>query len=178
MENIYKNCPSFETRSFIIRLIDKRDANDLLSCYSDLKAQEVFNHDNCPVDFNIFTIDKMKQYIDVWLNAYDQEEYIRFTVVDKLYGKAVGTIEMFGMVGKYKTDTGVLRVDLASNYEKELLLKEIIDVCVINFYVMFGVKKIVTKAIDKALSRINVLIESGFSEVDFKGRQHYYARSQ
>ena len=176
MESIYKNCPTFETRSFIIRLVDKRDANDLLSCYSDLKSQELFNDDNCPMDFNIFTIDKMKQYIGVWLNAYDQEEYIRFSIIDKLYGKAIGTIEMFGMVGKYKTDTGVLRIDLSSNYEKEFLLKEIVDVCIINFYMLFGVKTIATKAIDKASCRINVLTESGFSKKEFKGRNHYYIR--
>ena len=178
VEDIYKSCPTFETQSFIIRLVNMDDADDLLMCYSDLKSQKLFNDDNCSVDFNIFTIDKMKQYIDIWLNAYEQEEYIRFAIIDKLYGKTIGTIEMFGMVGKYKTDTGVLRIDLASNYEKELLLKEVIDVCVFNFYVMFGVDTIVTKAINKALSRINVLIESGFSEVNFKGRQHYYARSQ
>ena len=178
MESIYKTCPSFETRSFIIRLVDKRDANDLLTCYSDLKAQELFNDDNCLVDFNIYTVDKMKQYIDVWRDAYDKEEYIRFAVIDKLYGKAVGTIEMFGMIGKYKTDIGILRIDLASNYEKELVLKEILDVCIFNFYILFGVKTIATKAIDKASSRINVLTESGFSEKEFKGRQYYYLRSQ
>ena len=178
MEGIYKDCPSFETKSFIIRLVNREDGNDLLSCYSDLKAQVLFNDDNCPIDFNIYTIDKMNQYIDIWLNAYDQEEYIRFVIVDKLHEKAIGTIEMFGMVGKYKTDTGVLRIDLASNYENLLLLKEIIDVCVFNFYILFDVKTIATKAIDTASSRIKVLNEAGFIKKDFNGRQHYYLRSQ
>jgi len=178
MENIYKTCPSFESQSFIIRLVNRDDASDLLSCYSDLKAQVLFNDDNCPVDFNIYTIDKMKQYIDIWLDAYNQEDYIRFAIVDKLHDKAVGTIEMFGMVGKYKTDTGILRVDIASNYENLSILKEIIDVCVFNFYIMFGVKTIATKAIDTAASRIKVLKETGFVKKDFDGRQHYYLRSQ
>ena len=178
MDDIYKNCPSFETKSFIIRKVKSEDADDLLSCYSDLKAQVLFNDDNCPVDFNIYTIEKMSQYINIWLNAYDKEEYIRFAIIDKLHEKAVGTIEMFGMVGKYKTDTGVLRIDLASSYESLLLLKELIDVCVFNFYILFDVKTIATKIIDIASSRIKVLKDAGFVKQDFNGRQHYYLRSR
>ena len=176
MQNIYENCPTFETRSFMIRLVDKRDANDLLTCYSDLKSQELFNADGCTGDFRMFKIDDMKACLTAWLDAYDDEQYIRFAVIDKLYGKAIGTIEMFGNIGKYKTETGVLRIDLASNYENVHSLKELIDVCVINFYILFDVHTIVTKAIDKAESRIKVLKDTGFINKEFKGRQHYYIR--
>ena len=178
MQDIYKNCPVFETQSFIIRQVKIDDANDLLSCYSDLKSQVLFNADGCTGDFCMYKIDDMKACINAWLNAYEQEEYIRFAIVDKLHDKAIGTIEMFGMVGKYKTDPGVLRIDLSSNYENLPMLKEIVDVCLFNFYVIFGVKNIVTKAIDTALPRIKALTETGFTKTVFKGRNHYYIRSQ
>ena len=177
MNNPYKQCPVFETQSFVLRLVEETDAEDLLVCYSDPKAQELFNIDNFPRDCNFSTTEQMLEYIKFWLMEYSQEAYIRFAVVDKAINKAVGTIEMFGMVGQYKTEIGILRVDMASEYEKRSYLKEIIDVCVENFYGLFAVKTIASKAIPKAENRIEVLLAAGFRAGDFNGREHYYLRS-
>ena len=176
MSNPYKNCPVYETQNFILRLVSEDDAEDLLSCYSDPKAQEHFNIDNFPTDCKISTTEEMLKYIKLWLMEYEQEAYVRFAIVDKSTNKAVGTIEMFGMVGKYKTDTGVLRIDIASIYEKAVFLKELFLVCVEKFYVLFEVNGIATKAIDHAVERINALTELSFQAEDFNGRSHYYLR--
>ena len=172
MRNPYENCPVYETTHFLIRLIQPEDAEDLVKCYADSKSQELFNADNCTGDFCINTADGMTVCINAWLRAYEQEEYIRFTITDKSLSKAVGTIEMFG------GDTGVLRIDIASAYEEASWLEEIIDVCVNNFYDLFDVNNIATKAIPKAENRIKVFLKAGFCLVSFKEREHYYLRSK
>ena len=171
MKNPYEKCPVYETEHFLIRLIQLEDAENLVKCYSDSKSQEIFNADNCAGDFCINTAEGMTVCINAWLQAYEQEEYIRFAIVDKSFDKAIGTIEMFG------GDTGVLRIDIASVYEKSSYLEEIIEVCVKNFYDLFSVKIIATKAIPKAQARIEALLKSGFSLSDFKERKHYYLRA-
>jgi len=172
MRNPYKNCPVYETTHFLIRLIRLEDAEDLVKCYSDSKSQELFNADNCTGDFCINTADGMTVCINAWIQAYEQEEYIRFAITDKSTSEAVGTIEMFG------GDTGVLRIDIASAYEESSWLEEIIDVCVTKFYDLFDVNNIATKAIPKAENRIKVLLKAGFHLASFKGREHYYLRSK
>jgi RimJ/RimL family protein N-acetyltransferase len=172
MRNPYEKCPIYDTAHFLIRLIRQEDAEDLVMCYADSKSQELFNADNCTGDFCIYTADEMTMCIDAWLQAYVQEEYIRFAIADKSSGKAVGTIEMFG------GDAGILRLDIASAYEEASFLEEIVDVCVKDFYDLFVVSSIATKAIPKAESRIKVLLEAGFHLAGFDDREHYYLRSK
>ncbi|MCL2056925.1 MAG: hypothetical protein FWH02_06880 [Oscillospiraceae bacterium] len=172
MKNPYEKCPVYETTHFLIRLIQSEDAEALVKCYSDSKSQELFNADNCTGDFCIDTTDGMATCINAWLQAYENKEYIRFAIVDKSFDKAIGTIEMFG------GDTGVLRIDIASVYEKPSELEEIIDICVKNFYDLFAVKTIATKAIPKAQFRIEALLKSGFCLSDFKKRKNYYLRTK
>ena len=178
MRNPYKTCPVYETQNFMIRLVSEEDADDLLACYADPEAQELFNIDNFPTDCKFSTTEEMLEYIKFWLKEYEQEAYIRFAIVDKSTNKAVGTIEMFGMVGKYKTDTGILRIDIASRYEKAVFLHELLLVCVENFYTLFEVNNIATKATNHAVDRISALKKLGFQAGDFNGRSHYYLRSK
>jgi len=177
MINPYTQCPIFESKNFILRLVAEEDAENLLACYSDPKAQEFFNIDNFPHDCKFNTVEEMLKNINFWLMEYSKEAYVRFAIIDKSANKAVGTIEMFGMVGAYKTDPGILRVDIASDYENIAYLKEIFNVCIENFYSLFAVKHITTKAIPQAVSRVHVLLETGFHAEDFNGRAHYYLRS-
>ena len=53
MSNPYKDCPMYETQNFIFRLVSEEDAEDLLACYSDPKAQGLFNIDNFPTDCSL-----------------------------------------------------------------------------------------------------------------------------
>jgi hypothetical protein len=90
----------------------------------------------------------------------------------------VGTIEMFGMVGVYKVNRGILRVDIISEYEKEKYLSEIFGVCIDEFFDEFAVELIATKAIPMAECRINSLLGLGFEPYDFPERQNYYIYSK
>jgi len=175
--NPYKQCPTYETQSFIIRLVKEEDAQDLLSCYSDPKAQALFNIDGFPHDCKFNSSEEMLKYIKFWLKEYAQEAYVRFSIIEKSTNKAIGTIEMFGMVGRYKTDPGILRVDIASVYENEVYLKEIFDICITNFHSLFEVKTITTKAPPIATTRIQVLHEAGFKPHIYNGKEHYYSHS-
>ncbi len=178
MKNPYEICPTFETESFVIRLVSEEDAEDLLKCYSDCKAQVFFNADRCTGDFCMYLIDDMLNCIKAWLFSYSQQEFIRFSLIDKSISKAIGTVEMFGSVGKYKNKTGILRVDVSSAYEKTDYLNEIFTVCNENFFELFQVDIMASKAIPQAIERRNALLKSSFSEgVVYEG-EHYYLSSK
>jgi len=177
-KSIYKQCPILEAKNFIFRLVALSDAEDLLACYANPQAQAFFNTDNFPHNCAFNTVEEMAAYIRFWLVEYSQQAYVRFAIVSKQLQKAVGTIEMFGMVGKYKTDPGILRIDIAPAFECQVHLAEILDVCVKNFYDMFGVSTIVTKAVPQAVDRIAALESAGFRTCEYNGREHYYARQK
>lgn len=177
MKSPYEMCPTFETESFILRLIAEEDAEGLLACYSDSKAQQFFNTDNCSGDFCMYKIEDMLNCIKAWLYAYAQQEFVRFAIVDKLSGKTIGTAEMFGYVGAYKTRTGILRVDVVSGYEKTRYLNEILHIANENFFDVFEVDTIATKASPQAVERRNSLAQAGFCEDKAFERPYYFTRS-
>ena len=173
----YINCPTIETDNFVFRLVKKNDAEDLLICYSDPIAQELFNYVNCSSDFRIHAIDEMEEMINYWLNEYSQQAYVRFSIVDKSTKRAIGTIEMFGKLGQYKVDRGILRIDVESSYENKTTLFEIINMCVENFYLLFDLKEIATRIIPKAIDRIEALTKNGFQYCDLNDLELNYIRS-
>jgi len=178
MKNPYEICPTFETDSFILRLVSEYDSEDLLKCYSDSKAQKIFNTDKCSGDFCIYKIEDMLNCIKAWLYAYSQEEFIRFAIIDRSLSKAVGTVEMFGYVGKYKTKTGILRVDVSFEYEKKHYLNEIFSISNENFFDLFEVDIIATKAIPQAVERRNALLENEFFEGNVYEGEYYFTHSK
>ncbi len=178
MNNPYKECKTYETSNFIIRLISIDDAESLLKCYWDVNSRPHFNSDMCAGNFNFNTIEEMKNSIIGWLGCYDREEFVRFSIVNKEKNLAVGTIEMFGTVGAYKVNTGVLRLDILSCYENEEYLNEIFLLCTENFFEEFGVERVITKAIPLAKGRIDSLVGLGFEKYEFPDRENYYALSK
>ncbi len=176
--NPYVQCPVIETEHFILRLVSIEDAAALLHCYSDLLARPFFNSDSCTGDFFFDTYDQMNACIKAWLDCYSKEEFVRFSIVDKGSNLAVGTIEMFGMIGKYKTTRGILRLDIASSYEKASILRELFSVCLHGFFDLFAVHQIVTKAIPEASERVDALKGLGFVPYDFPEREHYWVSSR
>lgn len=178
MKNPYEVCPTLETKSFFLRLVSEEDAKDLLKCYSDSKSQKIFNSDKCTGDFCMYTIEDMSQCIKAWLHAYSQEEFVRFAIVAKQLAKPVGTVEMFGHVGKNKTKTGILRVDVSSEYESTDSLDEIFRICGGSFFDLFKVDQIATKAIPQAVERRNALLGNDFVEGYVPDGVHYFLRSK
>ncbi len=178
VKNPYDECPVFETDSFLLRLVSESDSEDLLKCYSDGKAQPLFNTDRCSGDFCMYRIEDMVQCIKAWLFAYSEQEFIRFAIVDRSLSKAVGTVEMFGYVGTYKVTTGILRVDILSGYENARYLAELFNVCGENFFDLFGVDAIATKAMPQAVERRKALAETGFHEGSAYEGEHYFLRTK
>lgn len=177
----YERCPIFESESFILRLVNESDAENLLKCYSDLSAVKLMNSDNCINNFHYKTIDEMKDCILFWLKEYESKAYIRFSIIDKQIQKAVGTIEIFGRKETDEKDIkfGVLRIDLCSGYEKRSYITELLQISNEHFYNMFGVRHIITKAIPAAAERISALTGSGFSKLGdntIMPYSHYYIR--
>jgi len=167
MNDPYKKCPIFNTTNFTLRIIEKSDAEDLLECYSDVNAQKYFNTDNCRKNFNFKTIDEMNWCIDFWLSEYSDKKYVRFSIINKLSGKVVGTIEIFGWA------FGVLRLDIKSEYEKREYLNEIIEIAINNFYTLFNTNRIITKAIPEGVDRIKALTNNGFIQYT---KENYFFR--
>lgn len=173
-EDPYVKCPSYETEHFAIRLIAEEDAEDLFACYGDPQACRLFNSDNCtPFEFRF---ERMHELVRGWLDKdYAGGYYIRFSIIDKQTRKPVGTIETYDR--KYHASqrtTGILRIDIASAYEKEGLLSELLTVAGNLFFNVFHVENIVMKAIPDAVERIAALRRNGYQPMEYEGREHYH----
>jgi len=165
--NPYEQCLEYTTEHFLLRLVRMSDAEDLLACYGDPKAAPLFNKDNCHHDFICQTVEDVEGYIAFWLKEYGWQGYVRFAVVDKSTQKAVGTLEIFARKPDdpvYGT-LGVLRMDLASSYERRAVAGELLQVSEEHFYADFHFDRMLTKAVPEAAERIAVLEERGFTRV-------------
>ncbi|MBH1942101.1 GNAT family N-acetyltransferase [Mobilitalea sibirica] len=155
----YLQCPSYEANHFIIRQVKEDDAKDLLACYSDPVSAPYFNSDNCTSNFVFHTEVEVLSCIRFWLMEYENKNYVRFSIVDKIINKAIGTIEIFAKEGTFHESgkVGILRLDLASEYENREDIGEILDLINDTFYETFHVDSIATKAIPEAVQRIEAL---------------------
>ena len=172
--NPYIKCPIYETEHFLIRLVNEEDAKELLDCYSDVNACPIFNSDNCTSNFIYSSIGEMKDCIKQWVKSYNNEEYVRFSIIDRHLDKVVGTIEMFGTVGKYNASSGILRLDIESKYEETIYQNELFLLCIKEFFDLFIVDSIITKAIPKASIRIKALVKNGFMKYEDSERKNYW----
>lgn len=163
--NPYKSCPTLDSRYFTYRLVKEEDATDLLACYSDIKSVPIFNSDNCNCDFHFKTESEMKDIIKFWLMEYSESGYVRFTIIDNYTKKAIGSIEIFAKKELFETynKVGLLRVDLASDYEKSNYLLDIFEMCKRNFADLFDIDSIATKITPAASVRRSVLSSNGYT---------------
>jgi Acetyltransferases, including N-acetylases of ribosomal proteins len=166
--NPYERCPIYETGSFTFRLVQESDAEDLLKCYLASVSAKIFNSDNCTSNFIYHSLDEMKSCIQFGIQSYENQCFIHFSIIDKKTDKAIGTIECFAKEVAFEKNfgrVGVLRIDLASEYETEAMITEILNAINDNFYEIFGAKNIITKAIPEAEQRIGALMKSGYIEL-------------
>ncbi|MDO5517652.1 MAG: N-acetyltransferase [Clostridium sp.] len=170
MRDIYENCPVIEDGNFRIRLIDKKDADDLLKVYSDKNALPFFNSDNCNGDnFYFQTKEIMENVIKAWLNEYNQKGFVRFSVIDIAKDESIGTIELFNRKSEdYFNDCGLMRLDVRSDYEKEQKLSDILNLITSPAFELFHCKMIATKARNYAVERISALKKQGYIKTDEK----------
>lgn len=164
--NIYEECPRFENENFLLRFIEKEDCADLLEVYSDKNALPFFNSDNCDGDnFYYATKERMIDALNFWKMAYENKWFVRWAIVDKSTSKAIGTIELCYRVSEDAFNgTGILRVDVKSDYEKEDMLFNIISLITPPAFEMFECHEIITKAPIYAIERINAIQQFGFTK--------------
>lgn len=71
MQNVYDEVPLFEDERFLLRFVEKKDAESLLNVYGDKNSLPFFNSDNCHGDnFYYPTLERMEKAIDFWLESY------------------------------------------------------------------------------------------------------------
>lgn len=165
--NIYEECPVLENDTYLVRLIQQDDSEDLMEVYSDKFALPFFNSDNCHgSNFYCSKMEDMQNTIKYWLIEYHENRgFVRFSIVDKKSGKAVGTIEMFKRKSDdFYNDCGILRLDLRSDCEKSEVLADILSLITVPFYEWFECNIIATKAAVYAVDRIDALKKSGFEK--------------
>lgn len=161
--NVYETCPSIENEDFMIRKLERNDAEDLLKVYSDKKAVPIFNSDNCTGDFYVTTMEDMHRMIDFWELEYQRKCYVRWSILDKNKNEVIGTIELFNRKAEdYFNDCGLLRLDVRSDYEKEKTLSSILELITLPAYEWFACKMMATKAPAFATERIKALTALGY----------------
>lgn len=157
----------YETEHFRLRQVREEDAPALLKCYSDPAAVALMNDDNCVGGFLFHIVEEMRKAIYYW--NHDVFEYARPAVIDKGTGEPIGTLEVFG------GETGVLRVDLRTDYETPEVLEELYTLAMEKFPVDFPMGAMVTKAPPQAAARRAVLEKLGFAGPEpFREYEGYY----
>lgn len=167
MSDIYENCPVIENEDFLIRLVNAKDATDLLEVYGDKNALPFFNSDNCNGDnFYCQTKEHMAEAIKFWLWSYfEVKEFVRFSICDKNSSKVVGTIEIFRRMSEdYFNDCGLLRLDLRNDWEEQEKIEKILGMILEPFKKLFDYKMVATKAPVYAVERIQALKKWGFEK--------------
>ena len=159
--NIYKTCPEVQNERFHLRLVMQEDCADLLKVYSDVKAVPLFNGDNCNGDdFHYATLERMQQAMSFWIWSYENGWFVRMSIIDVSSASPVGTIEL---CYRDSEDTGVLRLDLRSDYENEADISAILSLVVEPSYEWIGCSRLITKARPIAGERIKALAAFGFT---------------
>lgn len=180
IQSPYDQCPVIAGENLELRLVSMEDAEDLLKCYSDPEAQRLFNADNCLNGFEYSTIEEMQQAIAFWIEEYKRRYYLRFSVLDQKSGHAIGTVEMFTKpANDGTTPMGVLRIDLQSKFESELLLDELVQSIEANFPDYFAYTALVTKIVPIAEERKTVFQKHGFAQLsdrNLMGFDDYYVK--
>ncbi len=164
--NVYEKCPVLESKRFLLRFVQKEDCDDLLKVYSDLQAVPLFNGDNCHGDdFHYSTRERMMQAIDFWIFSYNNQYFVRWSIIEKKNGEIVGTVELFQREAlNGKGTTALLRLDLRSDYEQADILKELLVLLHKPACEMFDSVSVTTKAAPVACIRRKVLEELEYQE--------------
>lgn len=153
--DVFTTCPAYETEHFRIQKLELRDAEELFSCYSDPDAARFFNGDCCGDDFYYTDKDKFRECVEYWLSRYEAGDFVRWSIQDKEKKSLIGTIEVCPSL-KYAVDgkmMGILRIDLKSEYEKQAVLEELMDILMVHIYEDFQVVSVIMKIQKEAEER-------------------------
>lgn len=137
--NIFESVPCIELGEVYLRPLQEEDWKDLYAVYHDEKAVSRMNDDNCDFGFYCKSESDMQKTVQYWIEAYKNGWFVRLAITDPQTGRVVGTIE--GFTGK----EGVLRIDLADDFETRPVLEALIQFARENFYEYFGNEVLVIK---------------------------------
>ena len=180
MSHVYEECPVLEDESFLLRLVDQSDVEDLLKVYGDKNTVPYFNSDNCGGDnFYYPTKERMQEAIQYWLLEYKQQGFVRFAIIDKMNLQKIGTIELFHRsADDYFTNCGLLRLDLRNDYERKDVICEIISIILESSFELINCTMIATKSPIYEVERVAALEKLGFKKsseilIGHDGRNYY-----
>lgn len=161
----YKTCLPVKGELVTLRLLEPKDAEDLLVCYSDERAVALMNADNCSGSFLCKKLENMQEAIKWWLVDCKASNYIRYTILDNASGVALGTIEIFnrGENGGYP-NVGVLRLDIRFDHETDEYLRDILTLVQNELFEPFGLEGLMLKAPTAGKTRRAVLEDLGYRE--------------
>ncbi len=169
--DIYAAVPVLTTAHFTLRLVSPEDAPSLYRVYHDEAAVALMNDDNCDFGFHAATPEQMAETVAYWLRHYGWRSFVRLAILDRT-GEAIGTLEGF------QGDVGVLRLDIAAEYERADLLAELLDFAHAHFRAWFGNERLVIKAVPEAAERRRALRQCGWADVgEFRGYPDYWGVS-
>ncbi|MBE5963166.1 MAG: GNAT family N-acetyltransferase [Lachnospiraceae bacterium] len=168
MADVYEKCSVIENECWELRLVTEEDAKDLVKVYRDKNALPFFNSDNCHGDnFYYRTEEQMHDVIKGWLWEYARKGFVRFAIIEKRSGEAIGTVELFNRVSEDSFNGyGILRLDVRSDYEREDVLSPILSLITEPAYTLFSCTMIATKAAIYAVERVEALKKAGFEKTD------------
>lgn len=163
---IYEKSQILESNNFLIRPVEDSDLEDLFRVYSDERALPYFNSDNCDGDnFYYSTIQKMKEVLEFWKQAFENRWFARMSIVSKFTGCVIGTVELCLRVSDDDfNNTGILRVDLISQLESAVVLEEIFKLVTPKMPELVGCSGVITKGPLYAIDRVNALKNAGYKK--------------
>lgn len=162
--NPFDECPVYETKNFIFRLVNEKDAEDLFTVYTDPITLKHENRDGFSGEWNLNSSDELK---NAWQTEYKNRQFVRWSIISKDTSSVIGTIEIAPLPwGKWffgtETPVGILRLDLLSSFEKQAYFSEIIYMMATELAYDFEVTKIIMKAPSNQPERVNALILNQF----------------
>lgn len=166
MGNVYQDFPLLENQRFLLRQVGEKDAQELVEVYGDKNALPFFNSDNCNGDnFYYPTRERMAEAIRFWLRGYEKGWFVRWAVVEKGTGRAIGTAELCrrdsqeGFGG-----CGILRLDVKNSCERAETLLHLLRLTLPCAFERMGCGEVATKAPLYAVERREALAKAGFVE--------------
>ena len=163
MKDIFSELPRIQNKGFSARKITKDDVNELYEIYSN--SETLINKDNYYRDFNVHSLDEMKEFILYWSRAYKYKWFTRLTITDLSINKIIGSMELILRRSFDSFDEGIiLRLEILPEYENKESIESIIGLAFKIIKRYFGKRKIITKNFSSESLRTHVLNQIGFTE--------------
>lgn len=186
MKHIYLSNPKIENDKYRIRLVRKKDLEQIFKLYSNLDNLKCVNKDDCNLDnFHYTTMEKVLEKYHFWRCAYKNKWFARFSIISKQENKLIGVLELMKRRSYDTFDNAiVLRLDLFKEYEKYQVISELLSFIYEKMLKKCSYSKIAVKATLEMEERVKALINNNFKLTnriligieDNKSYKNYYVK--